>query len=167
MPTVLVVDDDMEMARLLATNRVVALEKTMRVLVIDDDVAYRMACTAVLAEDGHDVVPCGSARGGVCRPSLDARAARRDYNRDVCHPRFETMPHGHSGGSSVCREAHRRRLALGVADALTHVTHNRTPRPRLVPTAVRDARAAPPRIPGPVDRLALTLASGRADTSAV
>jgi len=32
---------------------------------------------------------------------------------------------------------------------------------------VRDALAAPPRIPGSVDRLALTLARGRADTSAV
>ncbi len=72
MPTVLVVDVGVEMARVLATNRVVALEKTMRVLVIDDDVAYRMACTAVIAEDGHDVVPCGSVDEGTCWLSRSA-----------------------------------------------------------------------------------------------
>jgi DNA-binding NtrC family response regulator len=36
----------------------------MHVLAIDDDVAYRMACAAVLAEDGHDVNACDSVDEG-------------------------------------------------------------------------------------------------------
>ena len=44
----------------------------MRVLIIDDDVAYLMACTAVLAEDNHEVIPCRSFDEGRRWLSRDA-----------------------------------------------------------------------------------------------
>jgi DNA-binding response OmpR family regulator len=32
----------------------------MRILMVDDDEAYLRACTMILSEEGHDVVPCGT-----------------------------------------------------------------------------------------------------------
>jgi DNA-binding response OmpR family regulator len=50
----------------------------MRVLMVDDDAAYLYACTAVLSEDGHDVVPCGNfeeARRRLAHGGFDALIA--------------------------------------------------------------------------------------------
>ena len=50
----------------------------MRVLITDDDAAYLSACCMILAQDGHDVVGCGTfeeARRQLMEERFDALIA--------------------------------------------------------------------------------------------